>query len=67
MVIWKDVGKEPEKDCDFEKAEKEIYSAETSVSLTRISFVKKAGDLVAGGNPARVAISHKAGSIKTHY
>ena len=44
MVIWKNVGKEPEKECYFVKPEKEHYSSETSVSLTRIVFTKKAGE-----------------------
>jgi len=66
MVIWKNVGKEPEKECYFVKPEKEHYSSETSVSLTRIVFTKKAGEQATDNAGRRVNI-HKTGSIKSQY
>lgn len=62
MFIY-DVGTEPEKDCDYKKSEKTKYDNETTISLTRISFVKQDCATI---NPNRT-VNHKTGSIKTQY
>jgi len=65
MFIWKNLKESPESECFFEKPEKEHYSSQTSICLTRVVFNKING-FQETTSTSRIQI-HKTGSLIEKY